>query len=395
MRPITLPAPSGPVDVPHGGPTLEAPTFGLERDTHVRLGDDVAGAFADASGAYVARTALGITRVSGGPVTDFREHDLALRDAPLSLATDARGGVWLVTDDSSLLFFDGVRFEHRSIDADASVVPLVVHSHGNIVAAVARVGNNVVRVYRAADHEWRPADERPIDTRGPGVVRARFIAVDDLRRIWLGVRVVRGQDQGGTVDLGVAVIDDARPAATQFNSQVAPTGAEQGARPSPDDLTSVTFDEHGTAWFAGLSGATSIALPASGDATVHTYNETNGLRGDLVSDLVRGLHDRLYIATPEGLGYWDGSHWAFDLPGSANAARVIALAADNTGSLWGAGPRGAWVYDDHVFRSVGQAEGLPSDGFTDVAVDAENRVWFATGEGITILSPHHDEANGT
>ncbi|MEI8258177.1 MAG: hypothetical protein WCJ30_21070, partial [Deltaproteobacteria bacterium] len=257
--------------------------------------------------------------------------------------------------------------------------------------AVGRVGPNVLRTYRFAGTSWRQITERPIDTGGPGVIDVKFLSVDERGRFWVGLRV----NNAGTVrEHGVAVLDDNLPAATQFNSHVAPTGAVQGAAPAPDDLTAVEFDATGTAWFAGLSGATSIQLGATADqpATVHTYNETTGLRGDLVSDLARGPNNRIFVATTEGVGYHDGTRFAFDLVGSSAMPRVIALAADANGQIWGAGQRGAWVYDGTRFRTVGHAEGLPNDSFNDLQVDGENRVWFVTNEGITILSQPHGAA---
>jgi hypothetical protein len=382
-RPRNIPAYAGPVDVPRGGPTLEAPRFGLVRNERVNLPEDLASMFAASDGLYAARIGLGVTRVAGGPQTDYRSHDLALSRRPLSLATDPDNHVWLVTEDGGAVMYDDRRFSRVTLDPEGTAVPLMFWSRGTRAVAVGRVGNNVVRTYRFAGNGWRQITERPIDTRGPGVLDVKFLAEDERGRVWLGVRV---ENEGRAREMGVAVIDENLPAATQFHSQVAPTGAEQGAKPAPDDLTAIEFDSNGTAWFAGLSGATSITLPPGGEASVRTYGEANGLRGDLVSDLARGPNDRIYIATPDGLGYWDGQRWAFDIVGSSAVPRVIALAVDINGALWGAGPRGAWRYNGSVFRAVGVGDGLPREDFVDVAVDGENRVWFVTSEGISILS---------
>jgi hypothetical protein len=386
LRPREVPAAIGPVDVPHGGPTIEAPTFGLVRNSHVAIPDDVITAYGTPSGVFVVRPNLGVSNASPSSAADYRVHDLALRNTPLSPATDGHGVVWFTTDDGAVMRFDGQRLVRALLDRDRTVVPLLFWSRGTTAVAIARVGPNVVRTYRSGPSGWRAVTERPIDTRGAGSIHAKFLAVDERGRFWIGVRVLReGQS---AMELGVAVIDDALPAATQFNSQVAPAGAEQGARPAPDDLTGITFDANGTAWFAGLSGATSIALPPGGaESTVHTYNETSGLRGDLVSDLARGPLDRIYIATPDGLGYWDGSHWGFDIEGSSAAPRAIALTVDGSGTLWGTGPRGTWAWDGQHFRTVGRRNGLPSDGFLDVAAAGDNRVWLAGEEGIAVYAP--------
>ena len=385
IRPRNIPAYAGPVEVPHGGPTLDAPTYGLERVRSITLPDDAVTTWSEPTGLYIWRSGLGVSRIAGGEATNFRAHDLAFEHRPLSLATDTNNAVWLVTEDGSPVRYDGTRFSHVVLDNDEHVVPLMFWSRGTVAAAVGRVGPNVIRTYRWSGNGWRQVTERPIDTAGPGTIDVKFFAVDEHQRFWVGLRV----NNNGTIrEHGVAVLDDSQPAATQFNSHVAPTGAVQGAVPSPDDFTAVEFDESGTAWFAGLSGATSIALPSAPDqpSTVHTYNEANGLRGDLVSDLARGPQNRIYIATTEGIGFHDGNTWSFDIVGSSTVPRVIALAVDVNGSQWGAGQRGAWVYDGTHFRAVGRNDGLPNDSLTDVQVDGENRVWFVSADGITVLT---------
>jgi ligand-binding sensor domain-containing protein len=101
----------------------------------------------------------------------------------------------------------------------------------------------------------------------------------------------------------------------------------------------------------------------------------------------------MYILTTDGLGFWDGRAFDFGVEGSSSQPRAIALALDVNGGLWGAGQRGAWVFDGRAFRTVGRRDGLPTEQFNDVAVDGENRVWFVTNEGISILQQRRGEAS--
>ena len=385
VQPRNIPGFTGPVERPHEPPTQSSPALGLERVTDVSLDSDLAGVWSLRTGVYVWRIGLAVSRVVGG-AADYRAHDLAMSHRALSLATDANGKVWLVTDDGGAVRYDGRRFARVQLDRDASVVPLMFWSRGTVAAAVGRVGPNVIRTYRFGGNAWQTVTERPIDTGGAGVIDAKFLAVDERGRYWVGIRVV---NNGTAREHGVAVLDNDLPAATQFNTHVALAGGVQGAVPSPDDLTAADFDSEGTAWFAGLTGATSIRLSSGPGqpAVVRTYNETTGLRGDLVSDLTRGPGNRVYLATTEGVGYHDGTQFAFDLPGSSTMPRVNALAIDVNGRLWGAGQRGAWVFDGTRFRTIGGADHIPEGGLNDVQVDGENRVWFVTADGITILEP--------
>ncbi|MDP3278043.1 MAG: hypothetical protein Q8Q09_22850 [Deltaproteobacteria bacterium] len=394
--PRNIPDFAGPVDVPPPGPSTDAPRFGLVASA-ARLPADTLAPFATRDGLFVSRVGLGISRVAGGEATDFRAHDLAMSRRPLSLATDTQGSVWFVSEDGGAVKFDGRRFSRATLDPEGVATPLMFWSRGTTVVAVGRVGPNTLRTYRWSRDHWQQVTERPVDTRGPGTIDVKFLTVDERSRYWMGVRVVDRPSGQSNVEMGVAMIDESVPSAIQFHHEVPPQGAEFGAVPVPSDLTAADFDGDGNLWFAGLSGATRLTPPtAPGGAYVaRTYNEATGLRGDLVSDLARGLNGRVFVATSEGLGYWSGERFAFDVEGSRAQPRVSALTVDNNGGLWGAGQRGAWAYDGQRFRTFGQSTGLPTDAFVDIAVDAENRVWFVTAEGITIFTQSQTASAGS
>lgn len=395
-RPRTVPDYAGPADVPPPGATTDAPRFGLV-PARWTLPDDAIAPFVARDGVFIARIGLGVSRVSGGAAADFRAHDLALSRRPLSLATDSRNHVWFVSEDGGAVRFDGQRFSRATLDADGQVVPLAFWSRGTTCVAVGRIGPNIVRSYRWAGDQWRAITERPIDTRGPGTVDAKFLVVDDRSRFWIGVRVVDRPNGQSPLELGVAMIDESVPSAIQFHSEVPPQGAEFGAVPVPNDLTAADFDSDGNIWFAGLTGATKLTPPGAGQTAFRsqTFNESTGLRGDLVSDVTRAVQSRIYVATSEGIGYWTGERFAFDIAGSSAQARVTSLTTDNNGALWGAGQRGAWSWDGQTFRAFGRSNGLPTEQFVDIGVDGENRVWFVTSEGITILNQRASSAGGS
>lgn len=385
-RPRDIPAYSNPVDAPQGQPHVEAPTFGLQARSDLAAPEDLAGAWNVSGGLYLWRIGLGVTRpLGGGGAAEFRTHDLALSRRPLSLATDTSTNVWFVTEDGGAVRYDGTRFSRVALDNDDTATPLLFWSRGTLAVAVGRVGNNILRTYRYAGNGWQQVTERPIDTGGPGLVDVKFLAVDASGRYWCGIRVRDENGEGGR-DWGVAVLDENTPAALQFYTQG--TGQQQQAAPrAPNDVTAVAFDSSsGTAWLAALSSGVSITLPRGGAPTVATFNEATGLRGDNMIDVSAGPRGRVYFTTPEALGYREGDAFHYDLPGSGQANRVISLAVDVAGNLWGAGPRGAWRFDGTGFTRVGRQQGLPVEEFNDVAVDGENRVWFVTPEGISILT---------
>ncbi|MEZ4410154.1 MAG: hypothetical protein R3A52_27305 [Polyangiales bacterium] len=385
VRPRDLPEAGFPVERPQGGPTIDAPTYGLV-GMPGRVSDDVVRADVAGRDVFVARVGLGVTRIATRPgqqPTDFRVHDLAMQRRALSVATDGRGNVWMVSEDGGPVRYNGRTFERVELEDDPNLHPLLFFTRGRNSVAVARVGiTNVLRGYRLEGNAWRRVVEGPVETYGPGTVDAKFLSVDGRNRIWVGLRVMASAVGGDGRELGVAVLDPDSPVATQYNGNVPATGGENGSLRIPSDVSAVEFDGAGNPWFAGLDGLTRIE-----GNTVHRYREAEGVRGDLVSDLVRALNDRIFFTTTEGLGSWANNDFTFPVEGSSAQPRVTALAVDNQGNLWGAGPRGVWKYDGTRFTRLTRAQGLPTEEFNDLAVDAQNRVWLSTTDGLVLYDP--------
>ncbi len=387
IRPREIPAFGFPVERPSGGPTIDAPTFGLVAVPDRVPGDAVRVDVA-ARDSFVTRVGLGVTRVQTRPnqtAVEYRVHDLAMQRRALSLATDGRGNVWMVGEDGGPVRYNGRNFERVALEEDPQVHPLMFWSQGVNAFAVARVGDgNILRGYKLEGATWRRLLDGPVETYGPGTVDVRFLVGDRAGKLWVGLRVLPPAGAtGDSRELGVAVLDPNAPVAPQYNANVPATGGENGSRRTPSDLSAVAFDAAGAAWFAGLDGMTSI----SPTGEIARFREAEGVRGDLVSDLARALGDRIYFATPEGLGVRTGDAFAFPVEGSSSQPRVTALATDTNGNLWGAGPRGVWRYDGQNFTRLGRAQGLPTEEFNDLAVDAQNRVWLSNSDGLVLYDP--------
>ena len=388
MRVRDVPALAFPIDRPTGGPTIDAPTYGLVA-VRGRVPGDATWVGTSGREAFIARIGLGVTRIQtrpDAPAVEYRVHDLAMSHRALSVATDARGNVWMVGEDGGPLRYNGRAFERVSLEDDASVHPLMFWSSGANAYAVARVGDaNILRGYRLEGASWRRLLDGPVEMYGPGTVDVRFLAADHAGSLWVGIRALPPAGATGDArELGVAVLDPRNPATAQFNANVPATGGENGSHRAPSDLSSVAFDAADTAWFAGLDGMTSIR----GAGAVERYREREGVRGDLVSDVCRALGDRIYFATPEGLGLRAHDAFTFPVDGSSAQPHATALAVDTNGMLWGAGPHGVWRYDGTNFLRIGRAQGLPTEDFNDIAVDGRNRVWLSNTDGLVL----YDEA---
>lgn len=383
-----IPQASFPIDRPQNAATVDAPTLGLSVTREGRVPLDAVRIDAAGREVYATRTGLGVARLAsreGVTAMDFRTHDLAMQRRALSLATDARGNVWLVGEDGGAVRYDGRTFTRVELEDDPQVRPLMFWSRGTQAIAVARVGDtNVIRGYRLEGTSWRRVLAGPIETYGPGIVDAKFLAADSRGRFWMGLRVLR-VDGGNTNarDLGVAVLDPDSPITVQYNENIPATGGENGSARAPNDVTAVDFESNGNAWMAGLDGAVRVGS----DGAVRRYREADGLRGELVSDLVRALNNRVFFVTTEALGVWTGEAFNFAIDGAGAMPRATALAVSNNGDLWGAGPRGVWRYDGNAFTRLGRGEGLPGDAYSDMAIDAQGRVWLADAEGLVLYDP--------
>jgi hypothetical protein len=279
--------------------------------------------------------------------------------------------------------FDGERFARVRLDDDDSVTPLMFWSRGPAAAAVARMRNNTLVAYRFADTRWQQVSTRRIDLGGPGVLAVRFLAVDERGRFWVGIRA----DNNGTLhEHGVALIDGNLPQPQQFYSRAGRRRTRSGTH-VPDDLAGVDFDNDSQPWFAGVTGATHVVPPDGHNGVqVQTFGEAQGVHGDVVADVARGPGGSIYVATPEGVGRYDGSRWDFGLPGAGGTLRATALATDGDGMLWGASARGVWRYDGHAVTHLSDSDGLPPHPVTDIAVDGQNRLWLSSEDGLTILA---------
>jgi ligand-binding sensor domain-containing protein len=117
------------------------------------------------------------------------------------------------------------------------------------------------------------------------------------------------------------------------------------------------------------------------------FDEARGLMGEVVNDLAIDSRGVPWVATPEGLGHYQQNTWRFFLDNQPENLHVNSLAVDAAGELWTGGNRGAIHYDGRrweVFSST--RGGLISNRIRSVHVDGQNRVWFVTEAGISMLT---------
>ena len=107
----------------------------------------------------------------------------------------------------------------------------------------------------------------------------------------------------------------------------------------------------------------------------------------------------LWLGTVSGVFRSDREMWGREVrpPVTSPINEIQAMLVDAEGNLWmgtrGEGIRfkaaGIDLEDEEVV--YGEAEGLPSPYITDLALDADGRIWAGTWQGIAALDPGSDE----
>ncbi len=399
---IEVPDPMAPAEAPTStAPEFaQAPMFALT-PTNVAMPTDSMGIFVDGPRTWVAREGKGVTRVTGGEPRDFRMKDLNRFPRGLMFATGAEGSTWFLSTDNHLLGYDGRSWTRKpfhellALDEEtpsdaaamAQSVPLALWARGTVSVALARSAPDKLVIFRFNDGAFQPVATRRIRIGRGATLDASCIAVDRNGRYWVGISVTRTTPNGpATRTRGAVLIDGNLPRVVEFHQSVRPRATSASVQ-APDNLTSLEFDNNGLPWFSGVEGAITIAFTDTRHpATVRVYREQQGLRGDLVNDLVRGPSGFLYASTPEGFGSWDGRTWDFHITGARAMSAAIGLAGDAT-AVYGIGPRGAWIFDSNGGRPIDGITRAGAGALSDVAVDLQGRVWMLGEEGLLLFDP--------
>jgi hypothetical protein len=409
VRAVDVPAPMTPVEAPATPPTnsngerINGPTFSLV-PANVAVPDDMVGLFVDGARVFAAREGKGVVRLTGGDAMDFRLRDLVNFPRGLQFAAEGQGRTWFLAPEGVLVGYDGRRWtrkafrevisvedeEPRDVQALTESAPLALYARGQVSAIVARSGADKLVVFRWSEGAFRPVATRRIRVPRGASIDANWLAVDGQSRYWVGLVV---QQNGGNRARGAVLIDGNLPRVAEFYSGARPRRGSASVA-CPDNLGTIEFDTAGAAWFSGVEGAVQItASEARRAATVRTFREPQGLRGDLVNDLVRGPQGYLYVSTPEGFGRWDGRAWDFAVTGASSLTPAVAMAGDS-GAVYGVGPRGAWVFDDSGGRRLEDIDRAGAGALRDIAVDPSGRVWILGETGLLQFDPAAQQSNG-
>lgn len=366
----------------------------------------------------------------------FGLDDGLSQQAVLAIAQDARGFIWLGTEDG-LNRFDGFTFQQSTRGAaraeglsDIFVTDIEADPAGGLW--IATDGHGVL----ARDPRTGTFARLPADIAGDvaGLGSARSVKLDARGRVWIGTRdagvavydpgrrtlaryrhsrddaaslsanainsllIVDGGTWVGT-DSGLDFIDESSAAVVRHS-----LGSAAWRAAGEYDVRAVLQDRAGMLWVGTDRGLIRIE-PGTGRQTLFQEDERNpdALPSDEIQALLEDSARRLWVGTEAGLALYDPQKHGFDTyqhdpadPAGLPDDRIVSLFEDQGGLLWVGtqlagvakwNPR-SWSFGHRLERGAAAT----ANNITSFAEDRTGTMWIGTfGAGFRKV----DKLSGT
>lgn len=325
---------------------------------------------------WIGSRQLGVARFNGDALQYFRTNDLTRDARRLSLDCPPSGACLLCTGAH---LFRRARQGWTPIsyppEAEASF-QWIGRYHGAPVA-VLRNGRGGLEVALRQGPHWRPLELTPALRSHRGRLSARFARIGPLGTLWIGLLLGQGEEAQG---VGVAAVN-LKTGAVVLHGRGADLPRTPGALGIPSDITGVAFAA-GTTYLATLRGVVQIRPNGS----VRTFDENAGIPSELIQDIDLAPNGHIWVATPQGLGEFDGATWRFGEDGP-QASQVTAVRVAPDGTLWFTSNTGVHRLRGGKLRTWDDASGLLSRAARGLARDGRGRVWVLHEHGLSLVTP--------
>jgi hypothetical protein len=326
----------------------------------------------------VATKEIGVARMAldaPNPVGWLRRAEMLDGANTLAVHCTASEDCWLATGAPRAWRWHGETFEPAG-PPDHVVLAVVRGPDGALYGLHRGAGEKAIEVSRINGETWESTGVK-LTTPGnrPEVSFTRFAPSGEL---WVGLRFHEGHDDESQ-PWGVATIDLALGAVAYHHASGDRTERERGVLPVPVNVVDAAFHGEDQVWMASTEGAVRL----QGDK-VTVWNEDMALESELLSAIAVSPGGLVYVATPDGVGTFDGERWRF--PGELRfAVNDLALAKD--ARLWLATERGIAIYDGRKVRRMDVRRGLVENTVLDVTIDEFGRVWARGPHSLVMITP--------
>lgn len=326
----------------------------------------------------VATRDVGVARIeleTARPVAWLRRAEMLDGANTLAVHCSAPEDCWLATGAPRVWRWRGEIFEPAG-PADHVVLSVVRGPDGALYGLHRPGSGRSIEISRIDGETWTSTGAK-LTTPGirPEVSFARFAPSGEL---WVGLRYHESGDEQAQ-PWGAAIIDLSLGAVAYHHASGDRSERDRGILPVPVNVVDAAFHGDDQVWMASLEGA--VRLDSRG---VTVWNEGMQLESELLNAIAVSPGGLVYVATPDGVGTYDGERWRF--PGELRfAVNDLALARD--GRLWLATDRGIAIYDGKKVRRMDVRRGLVENQVLDVTLDEFGRVWARGPRSLIMVTP--------
>lgn len=319
---------------------------------------------------------LGVARLSPEgrlPLGWLRRAAMLDGAGSLTVLCQAKDDCWLATGAPHAWRWRGERFTPAGPPDDV-VLAMVRGDRNQLYGLHRKPDGRAIEVSRIEGELWTPLGVR-LETPGTGP-EVSFARVAPSGLLWVGLRY---RDDGELRPWGIATVDLEVGTVSYHHASLDPGERKQGILPVPVSVVDAAFLGEEEVWMASLQGAVRMV----GDQ-VTVWNEGTQLINELLTAVAVTAGGLVFVASPDGVGTYDGERWAFP-PELRFTTNDLALGADSR--LWLATERGVAIYDGKKVRRLDVRRGMVENQILDVTLDELGRVWTRGPRSLAVITP--------
>lgn len=332
-------------------------------------------------GLYLSTRMTGTMEWKGSASTPrwFRQSRIVGNAKHMTVACETRKSCYIAHGTDSIWHWTGRRFVE--LDGERTLHALIRTRNGKIVGVRDRegfseeeAGDLVISTLEKG--QWQDLEGISVDTPGRKAYATSLRESPD-GTLWFALGY--DDDSGSRVGYGVATVNLGLNIVSYHRASFDESVKKSGVIAIPVDVTGIGFVGSDDIWLASTQGASRII-----DGKVEGFNEGNGLRSELLYEVVCSSGGMVYSASGMGVGAWDGERWRFP---DVLKTSVRDLAFGEYGRLWFATSQGLGVYDGEKARRLSTRHGLIDNDSMELEGDRFGRVWVRTEHGISLVTP--------